>query len=121
MKIVLDMNVSPEWVDVLSGEDIECIHWSKVGNWSAEDDDIVHWAATNGFVVMTQDLDFGGILRALSLLQPSVVLLRTRNGRPHRDVADVLAVLKRYTFDLDDGCFIVIDPSNHRVRRLPLS
>lgn len=106
---------------MLNGEDIQAIHWSNVANWRADDDEIVRWAAMNGHAILTKDLDFGGILRALSLEQPSVVLLRARNGRPAQSVEDVLAVLKRYRIDLEEDVFIVIDPAAHRVRRLPLS
>jgi predicted nuclease of predicted toxin-antitoxin system len=30
MKILIDMNLSPDWVDV--GHDITAVHWSKVGD-----------------------------------------------------------------------------------------
>ncbi len=52
MKVVLDMNMSPEWVDVLNGEDIEAIHWSNVANWRADDDEIVRWASANGQAIL---------------------------------------------------------------------
>ena len=62
MKIVLDMNISPEWVEGLNGEDIHAVHWSNVASWRADDDEIVRWAAMNGHAILSKDLDFGGIL-----------------------------------------------------------
>jgi len=31
MKLLLDMNLPPRWVNFLSGQGIECVHWSDVG------------------------------------------------------------------------------------------
>lgn len=120
MKVLLDMNMSPEWVDALTREDIEAVHWATVGDWSADDDEIVRWAAVHGHIVLTKDLDFGAILRALSMEQPSVVLLRSRNGRPHRQVGDVVAVLRHFQAEFEAGVLLVLDPEGHRVRKLPL-
>ena len=121
MKVVLDRNMSTEWVVSLASEEIEAVHWSTIGDWSADDDEIVRWAASNGCIILTKDLDFGAILRALSIDQPSVILLRSRNGRPHRQVRDVVAVLRRFRLDLESGVFLVLDPDRHRVRKLPLT
>lgn len=35
MKILLDMNLSPDWVPVLESAGFEAVHWSKIGNPSA--------------------------------------------------------------------------------------
>ena len=36
MKLLIDMNLSPDWVEVLAAERIDAIHWSKVGNAEIE-------------------------------------------------------------------------------------
>ena len=36
MKLLLDMNLPPRWVNFLSGQGIECFHWSDVGEYTAE-------------------------------------------------------------------------------------
>jgi len=40
MKILLDMNMSPQWVDVLIGKGIPATHWSSVGLSNASDMEI---------------------------------------------------------------------------------
>jgi len=55
MKIVLDMNLSPKWVGVLTAAGYECIHWSKVGRPDASDREILNWARLNSFIVFTHD------------------------------------------------------------------
>lgn len=58
MKILIDMNLSPDWTAAFAATEIESIHWSTVGDPRAEDIEIVEYARTNGCVVFTHDLDF---------------------------------------------------------------
>ena len=44
MRLLVDMNLSPEWVAVLNRAGWEAIHWSTVGNPRAEDEEIMAWA-----------------------------------------------------------------------------
>ena len=30
MKVLVDMNLSPRWVDLLTGEGVEAAHWSTL-------------------------------------------------------------------------------------------
>jgi predicted nuclease of predicted toxin-antitoxin system len=57
MKILVDMNLSPRWVDFLSGKGIKTIHWSSIGPVDAPDTEIMAYAQTHGFVILTNDLD----------------------------------------------------------------
>ena len=41
MKILIDMNLSPDWVKRLEAAGIESIHWSSVGESNAEDAEIM--------------------------------------------------------------------------------
>jgi len=56
MKILIDMNLSPTWVQFLLGHGIEAVHWSMIGDASAPDWYILDHAASKGFVVFTHDL-----------------------------------------------------------------
>jgi predicted nuclease of predicted toxin-antitoxin system len=62
MKLLVDMNLSPEWVAVLKEAGWETEHWSKVGDPRAADSEIMAWATKHGHVVFTHDLDFGSLL-----------------------------------------------------------
>lgn len=61
MKILVDMNLSPSWVQVLERNGYSAIHWSTVGDEGAPDSVILDWAYENGYIVFTHDLDFGAI------------------------------------------------------------
>jgi predicted nuclease of predicted toxin-antitoxin system len=57
MKILIDMNLSPRWVRFFSAAHIEAVHWSAAGSANAADTEIMAYAKTNGFLVLTHDLD----------------------------------------------------------------
>jgi predicted nuclease of predicted toxin-antitoxin system len=79
MKLVVDMNLSPSWGDRLAQRGFEAIHWSAIGAPTAPDDEILVWARAQGFVVITNDLDFSAILAATSGRAPSVIQIRMQD------------------------------------------
>jgi len=52
MKVLIDMNLSPEWVTYLENEGFEAIHWSSVGKINAKDIKITQWARESGTCVI---------------------------------------------------------------------
>ncbi len=77
MKLLIDMNLSPEWVDELESHGWHAVHWSTVGVPAATDRMIMDWAREHGYVVFTHDLDFGAVLAATRAIGPSVIQVRT--------------------------------------------
>ena len=57
MKLLIDMNLSPRWVDFLVSEGIEAAHWSQVGKADAADVEIMGYAASHNCIVLTHDLE----------------------------------------------------------------
>jgi uncharacterized protein (DUF433 family) len=76
MRLLLDMNLSPAWVDFLEAEGWETVHWHAVGEPNAPDGEIMVWARDHGCYVVTNDLDFSAILAATRAEGPSVVRIR---------------------------------------------
>jgi predicted nuclease of predicted toxin-antitoxin system len=64
MRILIDMNLSPQWVEVLGQHGFEAAHWQQVSDPRAPDHEIMQWARDNNYIVFTHDLDFGTILAA---------------------------------------------------------
>ena len=89
-KLLVDVNLSPEWVPVLQKYGWQAVHWSLVGDPRASDRVIMDWAAARDYVVFTHDLDFGTML-ALS-----------------------------HEADLSSGALVVVDEKRNRVRVLPI-
>ncbi len=79
MKLLLDMNLSPRWIQTLEEKGWETVHWTSVGDPRASDREIMKWAHDHDHVVVTHDLDFGAMLAATSAQKPSVIQVRTRD------------------------------------------
>lgn len=120
MKILIDMNLSPDWCQALSQFGIESIHWSNVGEPTAPDKILMEWAKDNGYVVFTHDLDFGSILAATQANAPSVIQVRVQDTFPEVLIDTVVAVLEQFEPQLTAGALITIDKSKSRVRILPM-
>lgn len=120
MKILLDMNLSPLWAVYLRGHGFEAIHWSVVGEASAEDRVLMAWASAHGHILFTNDLDFTSLLAASAATAPSVIQLRAQNLNPARLGEVVVAALQTHGALLEQGAFVTIDEARARVRVLPL-
>jgi len=116
MNILVDMNLSPTWVDFLISAGFEACHWSKVGSPDAHDETVMKWAVDHGHVLLTSDLDFGAILAATRQKRPSVLLLRS-DALIHQTVGGiVLAAIRQAERELTDGALISIESTRARLR-----
>jgi predicted nuclease of predicted toxin-antitoxin system len=120
MKILVDMNLSPEWLTVLEQAGWQASHWSAVGSPTAPDTDLLAWARQQGWVVLTQDIDFAELLFHTQAGTPSVVLLRLGNELGSAQQARVCALLRTAAAPLETGALLVIDEHRARLRRLPI-
>ncbi len=120
MKLLVDMNLSPRWVKLLADADIEAIHWSSIGAPTARDIDIMGIAREKGYVVLTQDLDFGTILAATQGKKPSVVQIRSEDVSPDTIGKQVVTALQQMAVDLEQGALLTVNPKRIRARILPL-
>lgn len=120
MKVLIDMNLSPDWTAAFTAANIESVHWSTVGNPRAEDIEIIEYARTNGYIVFTHDLDFGTILALTHAAGPSVIQVRTQDILPSTLADTLISVVQDNEPALDQGALIVVDRTRARVRILPL-
>jgi predicted nuclease of predicted toxin-antitoxin system len=121
MKFVVDMNLTPQWVDQLESFGYDALHWSSVGRHDAEDDDIIAWARQHDCVVLTGDLDFGAILAMSGSLKPSVVQLRSGTTLPARIGSAVMNAIQQSQADLVAGALLTVEAGRSRLRVLPFS
>ncbi|HEX4767694.1 MAG TPA: DUF5615 family PIN-like protein [Lichenihabitans sp.] len=118
MKLVVDMNLSPDWITALRGFGHDAIHWRSVGPANAPDDEILQWARAEGRTVLTSDLDFGSLLATSGASKPSVVQLRTGTTLPSRIGSLIARVLRETEADLLSGALVTV--AEDRVRLRPL-
>src|SRR5580698_7894637 len=114
------MNLSPNWADFLGSVGIEAVHWASVGEPDALDTVIMTYAAAKDYVVLTHDLDFGGILAATNGAKPSVVQFRAGDLSPNTLGHHLIDALRRMEAELERGDFLTIEPGRARMRLLPL-
>lgn len=119
MKLLIDMNLSPRWVDVLAAAGLQAAHWSGLGPRDAPDEAILTFARADSWVVLTNDLDFSLSL-AISLDHgPSVVQVRSRHTNPDLLGRDVVRAIVSVAPALERGALFTIEPGRSRVRLLP--
>ena len=120
VQLVIDMNLSVEWIAELARHGWSAVHWSTVGDPRADDSVIMAWALANGHVVFTHDLDFGTMLALTHATGPSVLQVRSQNVLPEDIGPLVLAALRQHDAALAAGALVVVDEKKSRVRVLPL-
>jgi predicted nuclease of predicted toxin-antitoxin system len=120
MKILIDMNLSPKFMDVLINNGIDTTHWTKIGAPNAKDTEVMEYASNNNCIIMTCDLDFNVILSITHDLKPSVVLIRAQRINAEQDGGWIAALLKENADALDKGAILVVDYKKFRLRLLPL-
>ena len=120
MKILLDMNLSPDWVPLLAGGGHEALHWRDLGAANAPDTEIMAWARDHEYVVFTHDLDFGALLHATGAVAPSVIQFREDDVRPESLGSQALLALVQAKVEIEGGALITIDLRRMRITSLPL-
>lgn len=118
--LVVDMNLSIEWVAEFNRHGWTAVHWATVGDPSSDDSAIMAWAVTNGYVVFTHDLDFGTMLALTRATGPSVFQIRSQNVMPEDMGPIVISALREHDAALAAGAIVVVDVKKSRVRVLPL-
>jgi predicted nuclease of predicted toxin-antitoxin system len=119
MKFLIDMNLSPVWLDAFTAEGWEAIHWSTVGEHRATDEVIMKWARDNACVIVTHDLDFSALLAATRAIGPSVIHVRTQNVLPDALRIVLINAINQFHRELEEGALISIDIHRARARVLP--
>jgi predicted nuclease of predicted toxin-antitoxin system len=118
--ILVDMNLSPDWITLLQQHGHTSVHWRTVGNVAALDSEIMDWARLNNHIVLTHDLDFGTLLAQTHATGPSVVLVRGEDILPTAIGNVVVTALQQCGSDLQSGAIVVLDTVRTRVRILPI-
>jgi predicted nuclease of predicted toxin-antitoxin system len=120
MKLLVDMNLSPRWVNSLIEAGFAAEHWSTLDPGNAPEAEIMAFANANGHVVPTHDLDFGAILAATHGDKPSVIQIRAGNVSPEAIGHVVITALHQTVDELADGALVTVDPNRTRLKVLPL-
>lgn len=120
VRLVIDMNLSVEWIAELDKHGWSAVHWSTVGDPRADDTVIMAWALANSRVVFTHDLDSDTMLALTHAIGPSVLQVRSQSVLPEDIGPVVIAALRQHDAALAAGALVVVDQKKSRVRVPPL-
>jgi predicted nuclease of predicted toxin-antitoxin system len=120
IKLLIDMNLSPQWIEVFKRNGWGAVHWSSIGEPDAPDGAIMDWARRNEYIVFTHDLNFGTALALTHDDGPSVVQVRTKDVLPAHLEGLMIRVLRQHEEQLRSGALVVVDEGSSRVRILPI-
>ncbi len=120
MKILVDMNLSPDWCKLFAQHQIVSAHWNHVGPPNAPDKELMDWAIKEQMIIFTHDIDFGMLLALTQAKGPSVLLLRSEEVRPTVLGDLIIKIIHTHKSSLSEGALIVLDLYKTRIRMLPL-
>ena len=121
MKLVVDMNFGPRWVERLRAHGVDAIHWAEIGPPNAPDEQVVSWARSHESVVVTQDKGVAGRVVRTGAAGPSVIQIRNAQAMEAGLPARIAALATEHTADLERGAILVFDAARDRLRVRPLA
>jgi len=120
IRFLADMPISPRTVSYLRGIGYEAMRVDKLGMERAKDEQLLCYAAEQDMVIITMDLDFGGLLALSGMTKPSVMIFRLRNPDANHINKMLEDMLPKLLSELGVGVIITIEEERVRVRRLPI-
>ena len=120
MRFLADMGIALDVCVALRSAGHDVAHLSERGHIRHSDTDIMIDAAMEGRIILTHDLDFGGLLAASQATRPSIITFRLNDMSPPSVTTHLLDVLARHKSALLDGAAITITDAGARCRLLPI-
>lgn len=120
IRLLMDMNISPQTVQMLRQQGWNAIRVSDVLPSNTPDNIILDWAIQHQYTLVSQDLDFSGLVALSGLAKPSLITLRLNNSAPHVVTERLLQTLTEISELLDQGYAITVKDKTIRVRQLPI-
>jgi predicted nuclease of predicted toxin-antitoxin system len=118
MRILADVHISPRTCDHLRALGHDVVRATDRAHATAPDAELVLLAASEGRVVLTQDLDFAAIVATSGLDAPSVITLRLASSRVDHVNGVLRRVLPAVESEVRRGALVTIDERRVRVRAL---
>jgi len=120
MRLLADMHISPATVAFLRRLGHDVVRVSEIMPPNATDAAVVEEAARQDRVILTQDLDFTGIIALGRRTHPSILSLRLSSSRIEHINAVLERVLPSVESELAAGAVVSVEDGRVRLRALPL-
>ena len=120
LRLLANMNISPETVKALSEKGIDIVRVSQILPPTCLDREILELARQENRILVTQDLDFSALLALGGFDRPSLITLRMSVSDPEAVTRKLIDLLPELQDRLAKGCAVSVDDSSYRVRWLPI-
>ena len=120
MKFLLNENIPPSLAEHLLSSGYDAIHSYRCGLNGKPDEEVIQFASTNGYIIITHDLDYGRIISLSGKAKPSVITLRQKQISPKIILESLLMLLPEVMNILENGALVSVDKQVIRYRILPL-
>jgi len=120
IKLIGDMNISPETIAYLQERGWNIIRVSEVLPANTSDQEILDFAKKNNRVIITQDLDFSMLIALQGYQQPSLITLRLSSSNIDFVNQKLLEVLNLWQDQINQGIALTVEDQKIRLRNLPI-
>lgn len=117
MRFLVDNSISWRIARDLRDAGHDAVHVGTLGLADRPDPVLFQHAKAENRDIITQDADFGPLLAASGAPRPSIILFRTRTGRPGFQSRLLLSNLPQIEDDLAQGAYIVIEETAIHITR----
>ena len=120
MKFLGDAGISMATVLALRDRGHDTVHLREQGLQRLRDTKVMEKAIVEKRIILTFDLDFGGLLALGIEKEPSVIIFRLHDATPMSVNPRLMHVLEDRRSELESGALIIVEDSRYRMRRLPI-
>lgn len=118
MRFLLDQDVYAATAQFLATLGHDVVRVAQIGLSQADDGDLLTVAKDERRLFVTRDRDFGGLV-FVKAVGAGVLYLRVLPSTQNAVHGELTRVLTTYSEEELAHAFVVIEPSGHRIRRLP--
>jgi len=119
MKFLLNMNMPRSLAKRLQDKGYLFRHAWDIGLSYAEDWEIIEEARRQGEIILTHDLDYGGLLAFTRQSSPSIIIFRIRRSQPDQTFQKLIDILPQVEEYLRIGSIVIVEDQIIRIRKLP--
>ena len=120
LRLLANMNISPETVNALRKKGIDVVRVSQILPVTSSDAEILDLVRRENRSVVTQDLDFSALLALGGFDSPSLITIRMTASDPETITQKLLELLPAIQDMLAKGCAVSVDDHSFRIRWLPI-
>jgi predicted nuclease of predicted toxin-antitoxin system len=119
MRFLSDQDVWQATVDFIRAAGYEVQRAAEAGLAQASDEQLLEYARRKGRVLLTRHKGFGSLVFVKQREHKGVILLRVTPEALEAVHRELRAFIAEHGQEDLSGCFVVIEPGRHRLRRVP--